>query len=397
MVHDHDTESSTSSKAPDNCQNPRDLPGCFRRASGGAPGSGGGEAASLEPKENTVTNHIPNGDRVLLRHRRCRSRFCPKCGMSRGIQLRDAMSRVSDLFPRPVLLTLTVDRAGTKTGRGFDGPEAAYDYVRDGRYLPRLLRLIGVKRWVSVLEFQSGTGDGWPHWHILCDGSHWPRGRMPKKLMEKLWKLWRDKWGVGSVDVSEDKLCGSVHACRYITKYLTKPPKRGWPRWVLERHNVRIVSTSREVGALVGDSIRRESTEPTEEQEPVHRRPASKVVSSCCHSTLVFRERMEEEIDHETGEVVEVKRLRYLGEVSGRLGRLYELSQTINKGHDGPVVISKEEVPRWGYVTEEYTVNGGVGLLQALAEETGEAEAARESQAQREQELLLCWENRKRA
>ena len=38
---------------------------------------------------------------------------------------------------------------------------------------------------------------------------------------------------------------------RYITKYLVKVPKEGWPEWVLEKRNIRFVQASRSIGALL--------------------------------------------------------------------------------------------------------------------------------------------------
>lgn len=399
MIHDHDTKSSTRTEVTNDCQNLQALSGGIRRAAGGAPGPVGGEAASLEPKNNTVIKQdsqsvredarCSNG-KMILRPKRCQSRFCPRCGVARGIKLRQDMLAVSDLFPRPLLLTLTIDREGTKTDRGFPCAESAYEYVHEGRYIARLMELIGVKRWVVVLEFQSRTGDGWPHWHVLIDASDCPRGRLPKDQVVRLWKFWRYKWGIGSVDVQQSKLTDSRHACMYITKYLTKPPKRGWPRWVLEREKkVRLISSSREVGALVGDSIKRDKATKEKRDTPAHR-PAYKMVASCCQSTLAFREETVEEIDYETGEAIEVKQTRYVGEVQGRLSELYKMACTRSDGPD----IEKVEVQGMGYTMDGYEITKPVSLfaLQRWAEDTGETQAAIDNEEHREQVILAHWE-----
>lgn len=210
---------------------------------GGGPGAGrGGTAAAkppgtLEPDENSVIH-----DEVLLIGCRCRSRFCPHCGPVLGHRLRDSLSVAASAFSEPQLLTLTVDIAGTITGKGFSGPEAAWDAVRFHRYVARLMGELQVERWFWVLEFQQ---NGSPHWHVLVDGH---------VDLHRAWHLWRDVWGVGGLKLSKRGLfSNSLHAVRYLTKYLTKFPEHGFPSWVMSRvgGQVRIVSCSRELGALV--------------------------------------------------------------------------------------------------------------------------------------------------
>ncbi len=150
----------------------------------------------------------------------------------------------------PRLLTLTVDR------KRFQGPEEAWRYVTEHRLVPRLMDDLGVRWWYAGLEFQMQTGDGWPHWHVMID-LEGPKGRIDLK---RAWYLWRDKWGVGGLDLGKQRDSqDAVTAVRYVTKYVVKYPKAGFPKWVMQKHRIRFVMASKAVGALVtqGEKVAR--------------------------------------------------------------------------------------------------------------------------------------------
>ena len=113
----------------------------------------------------------------------------------------------------PRLLTLTVDR------KRFKGPEEAWGYVTDHRLVPRLMGALGVRWWYAGLEFQMQSGDGWPHWHVMIDMDG-AKGRIDLK---RAWYLWRDKWGVGGLDLGKQRDAqDALTAVRYVTKYVVK-------------------------------------------------------------------------------------------------------------------------------------------------------------------------------
>lgn len=213
-------------------------------------------SASCERSEhlldlNSLSITLPRvfeGGSLILRPTRCKLRVCPDCGPKFGSYIRGRLhGKVASgklAFSQPRLFTLTVDR------RHFASPEAAYRHIADGSYMARLLRLLGVLQWVAVLEFQSETGDGWPHWHILFD-----LAAVGFKLnLAKAWHLWRDTWGLGGLDLSERKsdFQSMGHAINYQTKYLTKSPVGGWPQWVMEsKRRIRFISASKSVGPIV--------------------------------------------------------------------------------------------------------------------------------------------------
>lgn len=207
------------------------------------------------------------------------------------------------IWKKPALMTLTPDRHGTTTGKGFQSPRQAFETVTRGKFIPRLMRALGVKLWAWALEFQQATGDGWPHWHLLIDLADLPRGRLDLK---KAWSLWRDAWGIGGVDlqVKEVNVQSPEHAINYLTKYLTKMPEGGFPPWVLESHGVRFVQGCRRLGCLVAKPIPprppKPDPDPDEKPKPAPpRRSHLARLARCKLSTNL----LETITDHTTGEL----------------------------------------------------------------------------------------------
>lgn len=268
----------------------------------------------LEPSDNNVARgSAPGGvgegghDRLgvkVVAHR-CKSRLCPKCGMRLGYGTRHQLERAAEAgaFKVPVLITLTIDRKGTVTGRGFSGPEEAFDLVTAGRYVAHLMRLLGVKVWVAVLEPQMKTGEGWPHWHVLCDLDGLPGGRLDYR---QAWHYWRDLWKLGGVDVSVSthQFSGPLHAVRYITTYVTKRQKPP-PAWMLDRSKrIRVINASRALRSfIVPDREGGCEGEPAEQQavdeaaglvSPAEHRTHRERLASCGRGITLLAERVDE-------------------------------------------------------------------------------------------------------
>lgn len=212
--------------------------------------------------------------------------------------MRHRLHEKSGLFPWPGLLTLTVDLNGTVTRGGFASSEVAYEKVTRFRFIPRLMAKLGIRRWVSVLEFQK---NGNPHWHVLFDRGGLPGGRME---YHEAWRLWRDLWQVGMLQ--DTGLCfkNAAHAINYVTKYLTDQPDHGYPSWLLERRvsghtgAVRFLSCSREVGPLFTPADDVGSVNPEDESDwhgaedveraGVEARRYADVISECGNVGRVF-------------------------------------------------------------------------------------------------------------
>ena len=246
--------------------------------------AGAAAAASLrlEYTSNNPTKQIDY--RMVFMHCRCKSRMCIGCGPRMGFVLRMRLLAVADNFHKPTLFTLTVDR------ENFGSCQAAHDFISSKGRISLLMKRLGVKLWVWVLEFQQKTGDGWPHWHVLVDLADCPGGKID---LERAWKFWRDKWGIGGLDLQiKRRFRQPRHAVNYITKYLTKSPKSGYPRWVLEsKKAIRLVAACRKLGALVSDGGSKLRSESDGERKPRgRRRPLVDRLAECGQKTTAMRQ-----------------------------------------------------------------------------------------------------------
>ena len=98
--------------------------------------------------------------------------------------------------------------------------------------------------------YQQKTGSGWPRWHILVDRSDAPHKRIN---LDRAWELWRDKWGLGGLQLQAGREFDDPrHAIFYVTKYLIKPPEKGYPVWVLEtKKTIRFFQGSGKLGSIL--------------------------------------------------------------------------------------------------------------------------------------------------
>jgi len=235
----------------------------------GSDGSGSGNAARpvafaavsvafsrLEPTDSNLNSSEFEG--ALIVPCKCRCRTCAKCGPSLGWRVRQNMLTKASLFRDPAMLTLTVDRDH------FASPMEAHQRITKGSFIPRLMRLLGVRTWFWVLEFQTASGPGWPHWHLLVDLAD-VGGRLD---LSRAWHLWNDKWGLGGLDLSTKKKANSAtHAVNYITKYLTKKPKPA-PIWLLgNKQAIRFIGACKRLGSLTGQAPRTENKELHQDEQ----------------------------------------------------------------------------------------------------------------------------------
>ncbi|MBT7990741.1 MAG: hypothetical protein HN769_12805 [Anaerolineae bacterium] len=209
---------------------------------------GGAPRSRLDKKDNNSIREEWEPEKVFVVAASCQCGLCPKCGPRIGGEVREVLLGKKGEFRRAALLTLTVDLAGTTTGKGFESPHAAFKAVNKGQYIATLLKLMGLPKWVRVVEFQK---NGNPHWHVLLD---LPFKYNIQKARTLAWKKWRDDWGIGGVDLGtgkkgRDQFNDPEHAINYITKYLTKPEDE-LPVWVMEMGTLRKVQGSKAIGPL---------------------------------------------------------------------------------------------------------------------------------------------------
>ncbi len=236
----------------------------------GAPVPCTGEDRSRIYRDGNVVRKeeaVPQGEGISRLHAielRCRSRVCAVCGPELGYRVRSRLLETVSEWKKPYMLTLTVDR------RNFEGPEEALLYVNGNRYLARLMSALGVERWLWVLEFQMRSWDergrGWPHWHLVIDLEK-VKGFVN---LRKAWKLWRDKWRIGGLDLGLQKRARGKsvgYILRYITKYLVKMPTEGFPAWVMRMARIKFYQPSRTLGSITKRTERGEVKEVEVEEE----------------------------------------------------------------------------------------------------------------------------------
>ena len=308
-------------------------------------------------------------ERVELRTCRCWSRCCQGCAPILGRRVQSRLLAGVRAWKNPRMMTLTVDRSH------FAGPEDAYKKITEGRFLPRLMEALGVDRWVRVLEFQMKTGEGWPHWHVLID----KEGRRGHVDYREAWRLWHDTWGIGGLDVTNNKRLRDrpvADVIRYLCKYMVKFPEKGFPSWVLALCNVRFVQGSRNVGALVSGSHAETSEGVGEGVEVIVDPGANEEVDG--KRTKLFSRSIRERVAG-CGEVSSLFTCgdgegKYISRVPVRLGQvviaakmglLAGVSMETRTSEYGKQFLSVFLTPQGGETMEEmvYRVQEGVALL----------------------------------
>jgi hypothetical protein len=253
-----------------------------------------------------------------------------------------------------MLLTLTL-----APERFNHDPRAAFLHITGKKFISRLLEdRLGVTRYVSVLEFQQ---NGWPHWHLLIDA---PGGFFD---LEKAWEIWgwqkesgRGRWGFGGLHLGT-KMQNGLSAVLYMAKYLTKPPRHGYPDWLLDLdRRVRWVNPSREVGPVTESRQRASSGEedPSEDEAAIEgrrvKRSLRERVARCGRLVDLLRET----IDTATGQIS----LRWVGRMSAEaveVARL-QLTQDENGGQytadPGDIRQAIAACEQWLYSADAYPI-----------------------------------------
>lgn len=295
---------------------------------------------------------------------KCRARTCDKCGSRLGWLVRQNMLGKSHLFRKPGMLSLTVDR------KHFDSPEAAHRRITEGSFIPRLMRLLGIKTWFWVLEFQTNTGTGWPHWHLLIDLADAPGGRLD---LDRAWRLWRDKWQLGGLNLSaKDTTKGVEYAIMYLTKYLTKQ-QHAYPIGVLVAgRGTRFVQGCKAIGSLTGQPSRpKVEAEPVDQPDLPFRLPRTPYLvrmARCGMTTNVLFT----EVEPLTGVVHSRK---WLGTVDATPEDIVDLSeQGLLSLRCGVVDVNEKE---WLVVTDN-SIGGVVAALKRANEELADREVGYE-------------------
>jgi len=280
------------------------------RPNGVLPGVGEADACrgislhtSGKSVEEAKESEKPVGYVLKVKPCRCRSWFCSKrgCLKASGRALLNRLIPVLETFDGMMMLTLTVDP------KLFESPRSAFDYLKARRCVAELIRALSKsghlrsRRFFYVVEWQTETL--MPHFHVLVESSF-----IPFDDLKRLWNRFRPKSagppignapGFGHVRISKRSFANPSHASRYACKYLTKPPKEGYPAWVLNYvGQIKRFSTSR--GLLKeADAVARERPRSPEHVDGCpctdckkKKRPKSTVsdrVRTCGNVTMLVR------------------------------------------------------------------------------------------------------------
>lgn len=252
----------------------------------------------LETKPNTVTTD-EDAPRLMVSSCGCRSWFCTRCCLSKGLKLRDEIKPVLATFKDTLMLTLTIDP------EAFNGDaEAAFRYVRENRCASRLMRelkrrgLLHSDRWFSVVEWQR---NGFAHYHVIVDA-----GLIQHAVVHEVWNSYGPGPGrvlgkdhlvrLGFVSCNRQTFLTSEHAANYATKYLIKTPKNDFPDWVTQFDGrIRRYEKSRnfDPAKSKGDSCNDSETDGEEsadlnKEERPQRRTIKQIIENCGRDAALF-------------------------------------------------------------------------------------------------------------
>ena len=262
-------------------------------------------SSSLELYRNSVTKGVIR-DHLGYEIVKCRCDcwFCSDCSLVKGLVLRADLVPILDTFSGLLMVSLTVDP------ELFPSPRDAYLYMTKRRCVGRLMQALRRGEWLHssryfyVLEWQERTEQA--HFHVLLDSSF-----VPFEGLLGAWSKNRPRWAgpvmgdrppFGTAWISQPRFSGGpLHAARYATKYLIKPPAGGFPEWVLgmgKDHRIRRYSTSRPFWgrpAVIREEPKR--------RRAVQGRTYAERIAGCAQTVNMLS--VTEAIDTETGEFSE--------------------------------------------------------------------------------------------
>ena len=247
------------------------------------------ERSSLGTVQNSPTD--PTQDAVVYRVTKCGCgrQTCAGCRQKLGVMARRS---IKDRFRslKKYYMTNGDQQMWTLSvsPHDYECAEAAYDSIRSRERVSKLIRKMGWKYAITVLEWHKS---GWPHWHVLV----WEPVVGRQRMYHCKHKV-QETWGEGNVRYSASNGKSAEAAAQYVTKYMIKADEYVAPEWTLDRHNVRTISSTRAWGPI---NARQRPTErleapgkPLEDRQEI--RNNREALESCGSQTVV----MKEYIDH---------------------------------------------------------------------------------------------------
>jgi hypothetical protein len=296
------------------------------RSGGGGDGKASGAAAAavassrldIEGLNGTSQKTTYAGETLVILGCRCKSWVCARCGPGYWSSVGQIVRPHLGMFKRAKLLTLTIDR------KLFESGKDAYDHIQGQGLIRRFLRLLGFRKGLCVLAFHPSAPD-WPHWHVLVDLDD--LGKWVD--LERMWELWREKWGCGGLDLSiknDDRT--AEQAARYALSYC-QHQSGVMGEWVRKSHRApRAYETYGELRDAICKARKTPIPRPVSIDEP--QAPAKPTKARATSRTVADRM-----TDCGIGSAVMLRRdygggsvtYRYLGTLSVSPGRLALASQ----------------------------------------------------------------------
>lgn len=221
----------------------------------------------------------------------CGSVWCSECYTRKGGSKRVATQLSSFDFRRTRQLVLTCDPKKFP-----DGPQAAFEYLRDKKAIPQFIHnlkrtsKVKVEKWLWVLEWHE---NGFPHWHLFVEVEQ--AGRAGMIGNEKILRHW--KYGI----IHESYIRNQKH-WKQFTTYFGKAgyfdPKQGsgdrkkhqreLPEWAMEvTYRIRKMSSSIPKDASNPEDLIEEKPEPFEKLERnTKKKTYSEILKNCGESIL---------------------------------------------------------------------------------------------------------------
>ena len=213
----------------------------------------------------------------------CGRQTCEGCRVKIGAMARRSLQeRIKEIQRQhgckgdQQMWTLTVDHDD------YASAEDAYDSVRTRERVGKLIRKMGWKYAITVLEWHK---DGWPHWHVIV----WE----PKRRMYYCKHEVQKAWGQGNVHYSGSQGRSAGQAICYVIQYLTDVKKHPTPDWALDRHNIRTMNTTRSWGPINAKRHRSEEiipASPSTQGERADIRNNREAIAECGNQTVVMKE-----------------------------------------------------------------------------------------------------------
>ena len=250
---------------------PEDGPGA-----GGPLRAAGGVAAPRPSAAAVLTDRRLTSDGWLeVVPALCGSQFDAIGGCKRRCMYRERLEALAASMYRGVLVTLTLDR------EAFADAAEGYKVTRP-RVADCMREALGDHAvWAEVVEFQTATGEGWPHYHLVGELR---QGVSLSFVRGAIRRCWAERWKFGrclDVTLIRDR----VATARYLGKYLTKAPA-AVPHWILHRERSPRMFASSWAGSerLLSLGVRRSPTvkhsQRTQTESRMRARRAARVKST---------------------------------------------------------------------------------------------------------------------